>query len=199
MSEHEPFGFEDAFGHDSHDAGFEHETGDSGFSHDDALLSDHDTPPLTDDDHWQHEPADDHPYEHVDDTHELPDSLEEHVAEKNHLKLWVGETLTEARATMEAEVASQFIDAEHSLTLALDAALQRRIDTLDSEIKEIDEALRLDAQEKDKRRKELIAQQNVVRQVVGQIDQLLPALRTGQTDQTRAAAIAAAVTGGTSR
>jgi hypothetical protein len=119
-----------------------------------------------------------------------------HVAEKNHLKLWVSETLTEARAAMEAEVASQFIDAEHSLTLALDAALQRRIETLDGEIKEIDDALRLDAQEKDKRRKELIAQQNVVRQVVAQIDQLLPALRTGQS---AAAAIATAVTGGTSR
>jgi dynamin family protein len=119
-----------------------------------------------------------------------------HVAEKNHLKLWVSETLTEARAAMEAEVASQFIDAEHSLTLALDAALQRRIDTLDTEIKEIDEALRLDAQEKDKRRKELIAQQNVVRQVVAQIDQTLPGLRTGQT---AAAAIATAVTGGASR
>lgn len=67
-----------------------------------------------------------------------------HVAEKNHLKLWVSETLTEARATLEAEVASQFIDAEHSLTLALDAALHRRIDALDAEIREIDDALRLD-------------------------------------------------------
>jgi len=121
-----------------------------------------------------------------------------HVAEKNHLKLWVSETLTEARATMEAEVASQFIDAEHSLTLALDAALQRRIDTLDGEIKEIDDALRLDAQEKDKRRKELIAQQSVVRQVVTQIDQLLPALRGGPGQQA-AAAIANAVTGGPGR
>lgn len=102
-----------------------------------------------------------------------------HVAEKNHVKLWVSETLTEARATMEAEVASQFIDAEHALTLALDAALQRRIEALDGEIREIDDALRLDAQEKDKRRKELIAQQSVVRGVVAQIDGLLPGLRAG--------------------
>jgi hypothetical protein len=81
MSEHEPFGFDDALGHDSHDPTFEHDTGDSGLTHDDALLSDHDTHPLTDDDHWQHEPADDHSYEHADDAHELPDSLEEHLAE----------------------------------------------------------------------------------------------------------------------
>jgi hypothetical protein len=81
MSEHEPFGFDDAFGHDSHDPGFEHDTGDSAFGHDDALLGgDHDTHPLTDDDHWQHEPAGDHST--VDaDAHDLPDSLEEHVAE----------------------------------------------------------------------------------------------------------------------
>jgi hypothetical protein len=124
-----------------------------------------------------------------------------HVAEKNHLKLWVNETLTEARAAMEAEVASQFIDAEHSLTLALDSALQRRIDALDGEIREIDEALRLDAQEKDKRRKELIAQQSVVRQVVAAIDQLLPALRGGPGAQAAAALTAAAVpmAGGGSR
>lgn len=81
MSEHEPFGFEDAFGHDSHDPGFDHETGDSGFTHDDALLSDHETHPLTEDDHWQHEPAADDHVAAVDTGHDLPDSLEEHVTE----------------------------------------------------------------------------------------------------------------------
>lgn len=82
MSEHEPFGFDDAFGHDAHDPGFEQEPGHVGFDHDDALLSDHDTHPLAGDDQWQHESAD-HSYEHstVDDTHELPESLEEHVTE----------------------------------------------------------------------------------------------------------------------
>lgn len=82
MSEHEPFGFDDAFGHDSHDPGFEDDPGHVGFDHDDGLLSDHDDVhhPLTDDEHWQHEPdsaVDDAGH----DLHDLPDSLEEHLAE----------------------------------------------------------------------------------------------------------------------
>lgn len=102
-----------------------------------------------------------------------------HVAEKNHLKVWVSETLTEARAAMEAEIASQFLDAEQSLTMALDSAMQRRIEALDAEIKQIDEALRLDAREKERRRKEIAEKQAAVRQVVARIDELLPAVRSG--------------------
>lgn len=101
-----------------------------------------------------------------------------HLAEKNHLKLWLSETMTEARAALESEVGSQFIDAEHSLTLALDAAIQRRIAALDSEISNIDTALKLDGQEKERRRRDLAAAQQSVRQLVGRIDQVLPILRS---------------------
>ena len=125
-------------------------------------------------------------------------SSRKHIAEKNHLKLWVSETLTEARATLEGEVGNQFIDTEHSLTLALDAALGRRIDALDKEIRDIDAALRLDAQTKDRRRKEIAAAQAAVRQVVGRIDELLPALRSG-TPATRVSATAAAIVTGASQ
>lgn len=99
------------------------------------------------------------------------------VAEKNHLKIWIGETLTEARATMEAEVGSQFIDAEHTLTLALDAAIARRIEALDTEIRQIDDALRLNAQEKDRLRQELTRRHGVVREIVGHVDEALASLR----------------------
>lgn len=102
-----------------------------------------------------------------------------HIAEKNHLKQWVSEVLADARATMDAEVGNQFIDAEHTLTLALDSAVQRRIEQLGGEIREIDAALRMDATEKERRRKELSTRQNVVRQTVGKIDAVLPMLRTG--------------------
>lgn len=102
-----------------------------------------------------------------------------HIAEKNHLKQWTVETLNEARAALDAEVGTQFIDAEHTLTLALDTAVQRRIDALDAEIKDIDAALRLDAQEKENRRKDLASKQAVVRQVVAKVDAVLPTLRGG--------------------
>ncbi len=102
-----------------------------------------------------------------------------HIAEKNHLKQWASEVMAEARASLEAEVGNQFIDAEHTLTLALDSAVQRRIDQLDTEIKDIDAALRLDASEKETRRKELAGTQAAVRQAVGRIDAVLPGLRSG--------------------
>ncbi|MGI8868771.1 MAG: dynamin family protein [Mycobacteriales bacterium] len=100
-----------------------------------------------------------------------------HIAEKNHLKVWVSEVLGEARSMLDAEVGNQFIDAEQTLTLALDSAVQRRIGQLDEEIKDIDAALKLNAAEKDKRRTELTTRQNVVKQTVGKIDAVLPALR----------------------
>jgi len=100
------------------------------------------------------------------------------VAEKNHLKVWIVEAMTEARASLESEVASQFIDAEHTLTLALDAAVQRRVDALDAEVRSIDAALKLDAQQKDRRRQELLAKQAVIRQVVAKVDTTLQTLQT---------------------
>lgn len=99
------------------------------------------------------------------------------IADRQHHKQWVGDTLAEVRAALESEVAGRFVDAEQALTLALDGAIARRVGQLDDEIKQVDEALRVTAGERDRRRKELSAVADRVVGVVTRIDGLLPALR----------------------
>jgi hypothetical protein len=123
-----------------------------------------------------------------------------HVADKQHYRLWLVETLTEARAALESEVAAQFVDAEQALTLALDEAIGRRVETLDREIRQIDEALKLDAAEKERLRKDLNQQISTANAAAKQIDAVLPKLRASQSGVGSIAAVAsiaaAAVTGG---
>jgi len=123
-----------------------------------------------------------------------------HVADKQHYRQWLVETLTEARAALESEVAAQFVDAEQALTLALDEAIARRVDALDREIRQIDEALKLDAAEKDRRRRELNQKIAAANTAAQQIDAVLPRLRASQGGVGSVAAVAsiaaAAVTGG---
>jgi hypothetical protein len=78
---------------------------------------------------------------------------------------------------LESEVAARFVDAEQALTLALDGAIARRVDQLDKEIKQVDEALRVWAGERDRLRQELSGMADRVVGVVTQVDTLLPALR----------------------
>lgn len=99
------------------------------------------------------------------------------IADRQHHKQWVGDALAEVRAALESEVASRFVDAEQALTLALDGAIARRVGQLDDEIRQVDEALRVGAGERDRRRQELSGTADQVVAVVTRIDQLLPALR----------------------
>jgi hypothetical protein len=100
------------------------------------------------------------------------------VADRQHHKQWVTDTLAEVRAALESEVAARFVDAEQALTLALDGAVARRVDQLDREIKQVDDALRVDAAERERRRKELSGLADRVVTAVTRVDQLLPALRS---------------------
>lgn len=100
------------------------------------------------------------------------------VVDRQHHKQWVTDTLAEVRAALESEVAGRFVDAEQALTLALDGAVARRVDQLDREIKQVDDALRVDAAERERRRKELSGLADQVVTVVTRVDQLLPALRS---------------------
>jgi uncharacterized membrane-anchored protein YhcB (DUF1043 family) len=99
------------------------------------------------------------------------------MADKVHHKQWVNDTLSEVRAALESEVAARFVDAEQALTLALDGAIARRVDQLDREIKQVDEALRVSAGERDRLRQELSGAADRIVGVVTQVDALLPALR----------------------
>ncbi len=67
------------------------------------------------------------------------------VSDKQHLKQWLMEVLSEAKAQIDQNIAAQFIEADEQLTLALDDALTRQVAALDAEIKEVDGALKLDA------------------------------------------------------
>lgn len=80
-----------------------------------------------------------------------------HAAGKQHVKQWLTESIADARSTLDQLVAEQMIDAEQQLSLALDEALGKRIDAIDNEIKDVDKALKMDAQERSKKLAELTA------------------------------------------
>lgn len=72
----------------------------------------------------------------------------QHAADKQQLKQWLSDVLAEARATCEAAVSEQLIDAEQQLALALDDALARRLAAIEDELREVDRALRMDTAER---------------------------------------------------
>lgn len=74
-----------------------------------------------------------------------------HAANKQHIKQWLTESIADARSAMDQLVAEQIIDAEQQLSLALDDALTRRIESIDKELKEVDKSLKLDASERSKK------------------------------------------------
>lgn len=109
------------------------------------------------------------------------------ASDRNQLKQWLVETLTDVRARLEANASAYFIEAEHELTLALDRALVRRIETLDGHIKQIDQSLKVDRSERERRAAEITTQITAVRDVCATIDQLLPRLRNAVVQKRRAA------------
>ncbi|WP_018684328.1 dynamin family protein [Actinokineospora enzanensis] len=74
-----------------------------------------------------------------------------HTADKQHMKLWLNESIADARSTLDQLVAEQLIDAESQLSLALDEALGKRISGIEEQLREVDKALRLDVSERQKR------------------------------------------------
>ncbi|HEX5404022.1 MAG TPA: dynamin family protein [Pseudonocardiaceae bacterium] len=100
-----------------------------------------------------------------------------HTADKQHMKQWLTEAVAEARATMDQLVAEQLIDVEQQLSLALDDALGRRIDGIDTQLKDVAAALRL---ADDERTSRLAAQGRLlarVRHGRGRIEGLLTQIR----------------------
>jgi dynamin family protein len=73
-----------------------------------------------------------------------------HAADKQHVKQWLVESIVDARSTLDQLVAEQLIEAEQQLSLALDDALGRRIEAIETELKEVDKTIKMDAQERAK-------------------------------------------------
>ncbi|GAA3022861.1 dynamin family protein [Actinokineospora globicatena] len=74
-----------------------------------------------------------------------------HTADKQHMKLWLNDSIADARSTLDQLVSEQLIDAESQLSLALDEALGKRITGIEEQLREVDKALRLDVSERQKR------------------------------------------------
>ncbi|ALG14358.1 dynamin family protein [Kibdelosporangium phytohabitans] len=74
-----------------------------------------------------------------------------HAQDKQHMKTWLTDAIADARSTLDQMVADQLIQAEQELSLALDDALGRRITGIETELREVDKAMRLDATERSKR------------------------------------------------
>ncbi|HJP79665.1 MAG TPA: dynamin family protein [Pseudonocardiaceae bacterium] len=73
-----------------------------------------------------------------------------YAAEKQQMKQWLTEAIADARATLDQLVSEQLIEAEAALSLALDEALGRRIDTIEAELRELDRTMKLQAGERAK-------------------------------------------------
>jgi hypothetical protein len=73
-----------------------------------------------------------------------------HAADKQHLKQWLVESIADARSMLDQLVAEQLIEAEQQLSLALDEALGRRIESIEAELREVDKAIKMGAQERAK-------------------------------------------------
>ncbi|MQA08549.1 MAG: dynamin [Pseudonocardiaceae bacterium] len=73
-----------------------------------------------------------------------------HAANKQHMKQWLTDSIADARSTLDQLVAEQLIEAEQQLSLALDDALGKRITAIEEELRQVDNALKMGAQERSK-------------------------------------------------
>ena len=79
----------------------------------------------------------------------------------------------EARAALSDEVMHRFTDLQYALTLALDDAIERRLQQLDAHIAEIDKAMADDKASRARRRAALQQEREALRARVKQLDEVL--------------------------
>jgi hypothetical protein len=95
------------------------------------------------------------------------------AADRQQARLWLREVLAEARAALGEEIARRFTDLHHALTLALDAAAERRQRRLDGDRAEIDRAAAEDAARRAARRAEQVREREILRGRLAQLDEVL--------------------------
>jgi hypothetical protein len=93
--------------------------------------------------------------------------------DREQARMWLREVLAEARAALSDEIMQRFTDLQYALTLALDDAIERRLQQLDAHIAEIDRALAEDKAERGRRRAALQAEREALRARVKQVDEVL--------------------------
>jgi hypothetical protein len=104
------------------------------------------------------------------------------MTDKVQQRTWLREVLAEARAALSDEVANRFTDLQYALTLALDDAIERRIQQLDAHIADIDKAMAEDKQSRAKKkatlqasREQLMVRLKSVDEVIVKVGQIAPA------------------------
>lgn len=98
-------------------------------------------------------------------------------ADRQQARVWLKEVLNEARAALSEEIAHRFTDLEYALTLALDEAVERRVEQLDAQIAQIDQAMAEDKSSRQRRRTALTADRDAVRARIKQLDETLAKVR----------------------
>jgi uncharacterized membrane-anchored protein YhcB (DUF1043 family) len=88
-------------------------------------------------------------------------------------RTWLREVLTEARAALSEEIMHRFTDLQYALTLALDDAIERRLQQLDAHIAEIDQAMAEDKASRARRRSALQQERDTWRARIKQVDEVL--------------------------
>jgi len=99
------------------------------------------------------------------------------VSDKQGTRQWLREVLGEARAALSDEIMHRFTDLQYALTLALDEAIERRLQQLDSHIANIDKAMAEDKAERGKRKGTLAQEREGLRARIKQLDEVLVRVR----------------------
>jgi hypothetical protein len=99
------------------------------------------------------------------------------MTDKQGTRQWLREVLGEARAALSDEIMHRFTDLQYALTLALDEAIERRLQQLDAHIANIDKAMAEDKAERSKRKAALAQEREGLRARIKQLDEVLVRVR----------------------
>jgi hypothetical protein len=99
------------------------------------------------------------------------------MTDKQQARTWLREVLGEARAALSDEIMHRFTDLQYALTLALDEAIERRLQQLDAHIADIDKALAEDKASRTKRKATLAQEREALRARIKQVDEVLVRVR----------------------
>nr|WP_199440530.1 dynamin family protein [Umezawaea beigongshangensis] len=99
-------------------------------------------------------------------------------ADRQHVKQWLSDSIADARSTLDQLVAEQLIEAEQALSLALDEALTKRIEAIETELREVDKALKMETSERSRELQAVVKRLAEVRGGREKVDSLLGRIRS---------------------
>jgi dynamin family protein len=99
------------------------------------------------------------------------------MTDRQQQRTWLREVLGEARAALTDEIMHRFNDLQYALTLALDDAIERRLQQLDAHIAEIDKAMAEDKAGRARKKAALQQEREALRARIKQIDEILVRVR----------------------